>query len=191
MREDVGAAKKMLRQTALRARRSLSLSQRLSYSTAIGKMLLEQPFFLAARHIFAYASMEDELRTEEILRGMLERGQEVSIPYIVGNRRMEAAALSHMENLEDGTYGIRTVKAAVRRILDPASIDLVLVPGAAFSPAGQRLGMGGGFYDAFLPRATKAFRLALAYQCQIFPEIPVTKYDVGVHRVLTENGLLP
>lgn len=98
--------------------------------------------------------------------------------------------LSHMDNLTEGIYGIRTVKAAVRRIVDPKSIDLILVPGVAFSPSGNRLGMGGGFYDAFLPRAPKAFRLALAYQCQIFPAIPVGDNDVGVDMVLTESGIL-
>lgn len=191
MTEDTGAAKKALRQMALRARRSLSASQRRAYSAAIGKRLLEHPVFLAARCVFAYASMEDEVHTEEILRVTLERGQEVSIPYIVGKRRMEATALLHIEDLEEGAYGIRTAKAAMHRIVEPESIDLILVPGVAFSPTGQRIGMGGGFYDTFLPRATRAFRLALAYQCQIFPELPIMEHDVGVHRILTENGLLP
>lgn len=183
--------KKALRQEALSARRSLSADQRAKKSAAIGRMLQAQPFFLTARCVFAYASMEDEVHTEEILRGMLARGQEVALPYIVGKGHMEAAALLSLADLEEGAHGIRTPKEAGRRIVDPNSIDLILVPGVAFSPSGARLGMGGGFYDAFLPRAAKAFRLALAYQCQIFSEIPMAAHDVGVDRVLTENGFLP
>ena len=190
MTTDILAMKKALRQEALRARRSLSSSQRLAYSAAIGKRLQKQPVFLAAHRVFAYASLDDEVHTEAMLRAMLARGQEVCLPYITGKYRMEAAMLSHMDDLTEGIYGIRTVKAAVRHIVDPKSIDLVLVPGVAFSPSGNRLGMGGGFYDAFLPRAMKAFRLALAYQCQIFPAIPVGDNDVGVNMVLTENGIL-
>ena len=160
---NIGAEKKALRRVALTARRSLSAADRAAKSAAIERMLQAQPLFSAARRIFAYASMEDEVHTEEILQGMLARGQEVFLPYIVGKGR----------------------------IASPESLDLILVPGVAFSPTGARLGMGGGFYDAFLPRATKAFRLALSYQCQIFSEIPMAAHDVGVDRVLTENGFLP
>ncbi|MGP1470982.1 MAG: 5-formyltetrahydrofolate cyclo-ligase [Schwartzia sp. (in: firmicutes)] len=191
MTEAIGAAKKALRQRALDLRRNLSSAQRTRYSAAIRERLQGEAVFLTARHVFAYVSMEDEVHTEAILRGLIERGQAVSIPYIVGKRRMEAAELSRMEDLEEGAYGIRTIKPAVRHRVDPETIDLILVPGVAFSPTGQRLGMGGGFYDAFLPRAAKAIRLALAYSCQIFPILPTVEHDVGVHRVLTEEGFLP
>lgn len=187
---NIGAEKKALRRVALTARRSLSGADRAAKSAAIERMLQAQPLFSAARRIFAYVSMEDEVHTEEILQGMLARGQEVFLPYIVGKGRMEAAALHTLADLEEGAHGIRTPKEAVRRIASPESLDLILVPGVAFSPTGARLGMGGGFYDAFLPRATKAFRLALSYQCQIFPEIPMAAHDVGVDQILTEEGYL-
>ena len=80
MTTDILAMKKALRQEALRARRSLSPSQRLAYSAAIGKRLQKQPVFLAAHRVFAYASLDDEVNTEAMLRAMLARGQEVCLP---------------------------------------------------------------------------------------------------------------
>ena len=68
-------------------------------------------------------------------------------------------------------------------------IDCVIVPGVAFGPDGMRLGMGGGYYDSFLPKAARAVRIAAAFQCQITGEIPKLPHDCGVDWIVTEQGV--
>ena len=181
--------KRIFRKTALEKRRALSNTERTNHSSMIQKLLFDFSVFREAKRIFAFASMPDEVQTNEILAKMLEAGKEVSIPLITGPRKMEAAAFSDMADLVPEKYGILTVKPEKRRILDPSELDFVLVPGVAFSKDGIRLGMGGGYYDDFLKRASSAYRLAVVYGCQVFDTVPQETWDEQVDAILTEKGI--
>lgn len=70
----------------------------------------------------------------------------------------------------------------------PEELDLVMVPGTAFDPRGGRMGQGKGYYDRLLARVRPdAPLVALAFECQMFPEIPVAPHDVFMDVVLTET----
>lgn len=181
--------KRIFRKTALEKRRALSNTERTNHSSMIQKLLFDFSVFREAKRIFAFASMPDEVHTNEILAKMLEAGKEVAIPLITGPRKMEAAAFSDMADLVPEKYGILTVKPEKRRILDPSELDFVLVPGVAFSKNGIRLGMGGGYYDDFLKRASSAYRLAVVYGCQVFDTVPQEPWDEQVDAILTEKGI--
>ncbi len=68
--------------------------------------------------------------------------------------------------------------------LAPADIDLLVVPGVAFSETGLRLGYGGGYYDRFIPRCTQARVLALAFAEQMAGFIPCDEHDVCLPQVI-------
>ncbi len=69
----------------------------------------------------------------------------------------------------------------------PETIDLILVPGLAFSEDKHRLGRGGGFFDRLLSsRADKAFKLAICFSFQVLPTVPVEGHDVVMDAVVTE-----
>jgi 5-formyltetrahydrofolate cyclo-ligase len=69
----------------------------------------------------------------------------------------------------------------------PNELDLVMVPGTAFDPRGGRMGQGKGYYDRLLANARPdAPLVALAFECQVFPEIPVAPHDVFMDQVITE-----
>ena len=71
-----------------------------------------------------------------------------------------------------------------------AELDLVVVPGLAFDCQCGRLGYGKGYYDRLLHEVRHdAALVAVAFQCQIFPEVPVLPYDVRVDRVVTEEAM--
>lgn len=74
--------------------------------------------------------------------------------------------------------------------VDPASIDLVFVPGLAFSVRGERMGRGLGYYDRFLPKATKAVRVALTYDELLRDHIPQEKWDMPVHYIFTQTRVI-
>ena len=188
MTEELTEAKRVLRKQALSNRRGLSKEQREEYSGRIQKQLLEIPEFHKAKRVFAFASMPDEVHTEAILACMLAQGKEVSIPLVTGERQMEAVTFSSMEDLVPEKYGILTVKPECRKIVEPSELDLILVPGVAFSKDGIRLGMGGGYYDAFLQRAGSAYRLAVVYNCQMFEQVPAAPWDAQADAILTEQG---
>ncbi|MBQ8699578.1 MAG: 5-formyltetrahydrofolate cyclo-ligase, partial [Schwartzia sp.] len=126
---------------------------------------------------------------EPLLSRLLETGKRVAIPWIAGERATEAVLVPSMDALEAGTYHILTVREEIREVLPPQAIDCVIVPGVAFGRDGTRLGMGGGYYDAFLPKAARAVKIAAAFQCQILDRVPSLPHDCGMDWIVTEQGV--
>ncbi len=186
---DFGEQKRALRKRILAARRALSVDERTAYSSAITNRLLAHPALLQAKSVFAYAAMADEVQTDALLSRLIQMGKRVAIPWITGKRLMKAVLVPSMDALEYGAYHILTVREERREVLPPQELDCIIVPGVAFGLNGTRLGMGGGYYDEFLPKAAKAVRIAAAYQCQITEQIPMFPYDCGVDWVVTESGV--
>lgn len=72
---------------------------------------------------------------------------------------------------------------------EEVEIALILVPGAAFTAKGARLGRGAGFYDRFLKKFPGALRMGIAFHEQLAPELPLDSWDEPVDIVLTDRGL--
>src|SRR5262245_55218940 len=71
-----------------------------------------------------------------------------------------------------------------------AELDLVVVPGVAFDRRGARMGHGFGYYDKLLKNArADAPLVALAFECQLFDEIPIEDHDVFMDLVITEKAV--
>jgi len=192
MAANVHEAKHLLRREILARRRSLSARQIAAGSEAIAACFCAWPLYLAAEVVMLYLAMPDEPQTAAIAEDAWARGKTVAVP-LVGEApgRMEAARLCGWDGLVAGRLGLKMPDPAAAAIIDPAVIDLVVVPGVAFDPAGRRLGRGAGYYDRFLPRAPRARRLGLAWSVQIVARVPTDEYDVKMDYLLTEGGFQP
>ncbi len=73
--------------------------------------------------------------------------------------------------------------------VDPAWPDVVIVPGLAFTPTGQRLGQGGGWFDRFLADVRDDCEtIGVCFHEQLVDTLPVEPHDVAVDRVVTDRG---
>ena len=71
-------------------------------------------------------------------------------------------------------------------------LDLIMVPGVAFDRRGGRSGHGKGYYDKLLEHARPDTPLvALAFECQMFDEVPMQDHDVFMDKVITEAAVYP
>jgi 5-formyltetrahydrofolate cyclo-ligase len=71
--------------------------------------------------------------------------------------------------------------------LDPALLDVVVVPGLAFTYGGDRLGQGGGHFDRFLSSLrVDCLRIGVAFHEQLVAELPTADHDVAVDTVITD-----
>ena len=100
--------------------------------------------------------------------------------------------LADMNELAIGMYKILEPKPELRSLPDkqcgPTELDLVMVPGVAFDRRGGRMGHGKGYYDKLLQHARPDTPLvALAFECQLFPEIPVAGHDIFMDKIITET----
>ena len=186
MAGDMLAAKKTLRREMLARRRTYSAEERARASDTICRCVRQQAVLQEARTIMLYASKEEEIDLYPLMETLLEEGRRIVLPEIVDRGVMEARALPAMDALIDGAFGILTPDPARGAIIPPEEIDVIIVPGAAFDESGGRLGLGGGYYDRFLPRAVDAVRLVLAFDFQIVPDVPMGMQDARVDIILTE-----
>jgi len=88
-----------------------------------------------------------------------------------------------------GVFGI--LEPAGSEIVEPGSIDFVLVPARGFDRSGNRLGRGGGYYDRYMSHPDfHAIRCGIAFAAQVLDAIPHDAHDLPVHILVTEEGVL-
>lgn len=185
----LAAGKKELRALAQARREAMGEAQRLAASQAIATALEALAAFRAAKVVLGFMPMRGEVD----LRPLIERHpeKEWGIPRIV---RVPSPRIDfHLFNsgqLVPHSYGMLEPRESMPRI-KPETVDLVLVPGMAFSPGGHRLGYGGGYYDRYLPLAERALRVGIAYRAQIVDAVPHHAADQKVQYLATEEGIWP
>jgi len=144
----------------------------------------------SARRIALYHSLPEEADTHALLSDCLERRQEIALPCF-GPEPILRLIQNPEEDLEPkGKLSILEPKAHCPQA-PPASIDVFLTPGVAFDRLGHRLGFGSGYYDRLLAQSrSDAFVAALAYECQLFREIPFDpSRDRPVDWIVTEDAI--
>ncbi len=164
-------------------------------SRQICRRLAALPEYIAADTVMFYVDFRSEVRTQRLLATACQEGKCVVVPYCVGPR-LELFRLASMDELTAGTWGILEPKVELRRRaerkIDAARLDLVVVPGVAFDRRGGRLGHGKGYYDKLLRQVPPdTARVALAFECQLFPEIPMQPHDVYMDKIITEKTIYP
>lgn len=182
--------KERLRGELLEKRRSIAFEEVFSLSQKIQKRFLGSPFYERSEKIALYSGFRNEVLTDEIFQRAMDDGKEVFFPSMAkgGRRRLVFRKVTDLKELTPGSYEILEPEAGVA--VDTASLDLVVVPGAAFDAAGARLGYGKGYYDIALAGAECAI-VALAYEFQVLKEaIPVEPHDVKVTAIVTEKRLI-
>ena len=151
--------------------------------------------YVAAETVMCYVDMRSEVRTRPFLATAMGGSKRIVVPYCLDDR-LGLFLLESMEELAVGTFGILEPKLELRALahkrVDPGRLDLVMVPGVAFDRRGARLGHGKGYYDKLLRHVRPDTPLvALAFECQIFPEIPTEPHDVFMDKVITEKAICP
>lgn len=157
-----------------------------SESAAIHRSVIELPEIRNARTVFAYAATPHEVQTDALIDELLLQGKTVALPRITDpdTRQMQAVVIRSRQDLAPGPHGIPTPVG--HEILSPP-FDATLLPGLAFCPTtGDRLGMGGGYYDRFITTdAAFPFRVGLAFNQQLAASLPTEPHDHSVHAVVT------
>jgi len=162
-------------------------------SRSIAAKFMALPAYSHAKKVMWYVDAGSEVRTRHALPEALKLPQKVVVPYcIVETNQLELFLLEDMSELVEGAYRILEPREDLRNLPDkrvqPAELDLVMVPGTAFDPQGGRMGQGKGYYDRLLANArVNAPLVGIAFDCQVFPSIPVSEHDVNMDMVLTES----
>jgi len=162
-------------------------------SQAICARFAALPEYAAAKTVMFYVDVRAEVRTRHYLPTALEHGKRIVVPYCVDGE-LELFHLENMDELALGMYKILEPRADLRTVpakrLAIEELDLVMVPGVAFDRRGGRTGHGKGYYDKLLEHARPDTPLvALSFECQLFPEIPMQEHDIYMDKIITETAV--
>lgn len=162
-------------------------------SRQICEMAIRLPEYLAAQTLLLYVSRPSEVQTTHLLTAAWNQRKRVVVPSCQ-NGQLELFWIDTLEELAPRTLGIleprSEVRASVERRIDVGELDLAIVPGLAFDRRGGRLGLGKGFYDRLLARCPTGVSLVgLAFECQVFDEVPMLSHDVFMDKVITEKAV--
>jgi 5-formyltetrahydrofolate cyclo-ligase len=107
----------------------------------------------------------------------------------VDGEELHFVQVDALQSLKLSRWDLRE-PAAGGKAITPEQIDLVLVPGLAFTSTGERLGRGGGYYDRFLSQPKLcAVQVGICFEAQLLPELPLDPHDQRVQHVVTECGV--
>lgn len=156
---------------------------RLKKSLAISKKLFRNRVFKKSKIVMFYKAFKGEVDTEYMIKAAQNLGKIVVVPVCVENRSLIPCLLKEGGRLLRGPYGIR--EPAIKKSVPFKAIDLVIVPGVAFTKDGKRLGRGKGYYDRFLSKLSlHAATIGLAFDFQVLADLPTDAMDVNVQRVI-------
>lgn len=187
----LSARKDAIRKTAHANRREQTNKDEVS--KVITDKVLSLAAYQSARCIMWYVDVRDEVRTRHALPQAIASDKRIVVPFCVDGE-LELFHLQSMDELEIGMYRILEPRQDLREVaakrVQANELDLVLVPGVGFDASGGRTGHGKGYYDKLLQNArADAPLVALAFECQIFPEIPMQSHDIYMDYVVTEANV--
>ncbi len=139
-----------------------------------------------------YVSFRSEVETHALIKERIGRGQKVAVPLTdMAHRQLRSYLIADFyKDLAPGAYGILEPLVESCVPVDPAEIDVIIVPGSVFDTGCGRYGYGGGYYDRFLSEsAPQAVRIALAFQLQMRDKIQLLPHDQRMDYVVTEERI--
>jgi len=183
-----------IRKTIMARRDLLSPADRLAGSERIAASLLTHPVLRRTKIVFIYCHFRSEVQTALMIDHCLKQGKTVCVPVSVPDESdMVAVTINDPAcDLAPGYKGIPEPPSHLVRTqrMEPALIEVAVIPGTVFDRDGHRLGYGMGFYDRFLVRAPQAIRIGLAFSCQMVDRLPTQAHDIPMDMIVTEEEVM-
>ena len=153
-------------------------------SHSICEKIRQLPVYQQAQVIYAYLAKQGEVLLDELIRDALTEGKTVVVPKVLG-AEMEFFVIRDLQEVEIGCMGIR--EPLSRETVAEPPCALMLLPAVAVDEQRHRVGYGGGYYDKFLERHPELEKVAVAFEFQVYPQVPVEEFDVPLDRIVTEE----
>ena len=178
--------KSELRKQVLQEMKAIPREQKQAMDQAVTEQLLKHLFYQEAKVIATYLSFPHEFQTQELIEQALRDGKKILIPKTYPKGRMDFVVYDPQQ-LVKTSFGLLEPQGNLE-VVAASQIDLIHVPGLAFTTEGYRIGYGGGYYDRYLEHFT-GHTLSTVYHYQVQDFIP-ENHDIPVQEVLIDEGNL-
>jgi len=185
-------AKRAMRTAVIGLRDALTPQVRAAASRSIAARIVALPGYASASVVLLTLPFRSEWDTTVVAHAALEAGKQVAVPRVDTTARV---LLLHAVDALPGSVapGYRGIPEphADAPLVDPAAVDVAIVPGVAFDATGRRLGYGGGYYDRLLPLLRPdVARIAGAFDVQVVDVVPAAAHDLVVDTIVTPTRML-
>lgn len=183
------STRQQLRQQIRLRRKCLTHEQQTQAAQQAAARMMGFAPVVEAQTVAAFLSFDGELDTRPLIEGLWRAGKKVYLPVL---HPFSAGNLLFLRYFPDSDlvlnhFKIHEPALDVRHVLPLNNLDVLITPLVAFDTTGQRLGMGGGFYDRTLQnwRAHGLFPVGYAHDCQQVDALPVEEWDIPLPAVIT------
>ena len=182
-----------LRKTYLARQKSLSSSERAKKSRDIARLFFECVDLSKINLLHCFIPIEkfNEVDTSAILRSIRENSSKtvIAVPRVnFETAELESTICTSDTELIANEWGIREPSSG--ELIEPITINMVLVPGLAFDRSGHRVGYGKGFYDRFLKRCRPdCIKIGLSFFEPVDEIEDVHEGDVELNSCITPEGV--
>jgi len=190
--------KKTLRQKIREQRRNLSESEREHAAFLLCERLAATKEFKRSKNIAFYLTNDGEIDLTLLIKHAWQQGKQCYLPVLAepNTNRLWFIPYTPETKLKHNRFAIpEPIHSRSTRMRKTVSLDLILMPLVAFDINGQRMGMGGGFYDrslAFLKTRQhwhKPNLIGVAYDFQKQSKLETNSWDIAMQAVVTEKSL--
>ncbi|WMY96621.1 MAG: 5-formyltetrahydrofolate cyclo-ligase [Arsenophonus sp.] len=186
--EKIKYKKNIIRKKIRKKRRELTNLERKKSEYKITKLVLNQKKISSARHIGLFLSFDGEINTNFLIKNLWKNNKKIYLP-ILNTYNKEIIFAKYFPNtiLKKNYFNIYEPLINNRNIISIKNMDIIFVPLVAFDKKGNRLGMGGGYYDKLLRNVKKkTFLIGLAYNFQFVNKLPTEPWDISLPEIITE-----
>ncbi len=188
MKSTQQALRNQLRQQIRKTRANLTALQQQQAEDSITQQALALIEERNAQHIALYVSFDGEISTDKLIKTLWAQDKHVYLPVLHPFNPNHLLFLRYLPDtlMLKNKFGIWEPKLNVQNVLPLEELDILFTPLVAFDKQGNRLGMGGGFYDRTLQnwQNFSFIPVGLAHQCQQVEQLPTEAWDVPLHRIL-------
>jgi len=191
--EEIQITKSQIREEIAQKIAALSAKTIAAKTKAIENRLFDFANFLESKIILLYVNNEHEVQTATILKRAFSYRKIVVLPaYSPDNFEMELKKVDSLEkDLQIGPRNILQPEESRCKVVPIEKIDIAIVPAVALDEKGGRIGSGKGYYDRLIPRlAITTRKVALAFEDQIIPLVPIESHDRHVDIIITEDRVI-
>jgi len=184
-----------LRQILRKQRRQISHSRQQQHSQSIIQYIIHSPLYKNSHHIALYLAADGEVDLSSMIEQLFNDNKKIFLPIILSKKNsiMHFQLFDNETPLEKNCFGILEPVYQENRCIAVEHLDLILAPLVGFDEFGNRMGMGGGYYDrALQPLIDKQIKtqfFGIAHEFQKVQHLQANHWDIPLHGIITEERM--
>jgi len=182
-------SKEELRESIRERLRALPAEEIAWKSYQLCNAIQQQRVWQEAKIVALFASLPTEPVVEFLWDSIRQHGKKACYPKVDGEN-LRIISVNDPTELVASRWQLREPVMREPNLQSLEKIDLILVPGLAFSRNGERMGRGGGFYDRLLAKESlRAHKIGICFDMQVYRDLPLESHDMLMDQIATESGV--